>query len=151
MGLFIKASGTCAVFCSSTVNVCIVYLISPTFLLLRLGCLCHCLPTVNNPPVCPIMQFVVSVFAPLGENWCESSLTLRIFCPKIAIFSQFSKGYFYCEVRAFFLTLLGNFLQRSYYTLCSQIDKVCLYVFQCFKIFWIRFLTRTSNTYRAPS
>lgn len=33
MGLFMKASGTCAVFCSSTVNVCIVYAISsPTFL-----------------------------------------------------------------------------------------------------------------------
>ena len=28
------------------------------------------------------------------------------------------------------LTLLGNFLQRNYYTFCSQIDKVYLYVFQ---------------------
>ena len=30
----------------------------------------------------------------------------------------------------FFLTLLGNFLQRNYYTFCSQINKVYLYVFQ---------------------
>ena len=48
------------------------------------------------------------------------------------------KGVFYCEVRVF-LTLLGNFLQRNYYTFCSQINEIYLYVFQRrLKICWDR-------------